>query len=271
MRKLFTFLTVILFAGSTFAQTEIYEEHFADSMAVADYGFTTIDQDGDGYNWVVDVYESEIYLVSESWIDGVGALTPNNYLISPEIDLSGYDSAMVTFYLASATSGDFYAEKYRFVIAEGTDVAAVDSGDVIVTQVLDSTYADANWTEHTYDITQHAGSMINLAWVHFDCTDNYKIMLDSILVYEPAVSGINSNPAKSVTLYPNPAHEYLTVNYKGSSTAKVEVYNIAGQLVKNFRNVSNGTTVTVDDLKAGTYILRVRNASGTQSRKFIIE
>ena len=58
----------------------------------------------------------------------------------------------------------------------------------------------------------------------------------------------------TVNLYPNPVSDYFTLNILA---AKVQVYNISGQLVKSFS--TNGKTdfqYEVSDLEAGLYIVK---------------
>ncbi|PIF69397.1 alpha-amylase family glycosyl hydrolase [Flavobacterium sp. 2] len=72
----------------------------------------------------------------------------------------------------------------------------------------------------------------------------------------------------TVNLYPNPVSDYFTLNI---STAKVQVYNISGQLVKSFN--ANGKIdfqFEVSDLEAGLYIMKAMDENKkTQVMKFI--
>jgi hypothetical protein len=55
-------------------------------------------------------------------------------------------------------------------------------------------------------------------------------------------------------LYPNPSSTYFTIN---ANTSKVEVYSIAGQLVKSFNAAqSKGYQFTISDLNEGMYFVR---------------
>lgn len=72
----------------------------------------------------------------------------------------------------------------------------------------------------------------------------------------------------TVNLYPNPVSDYFTLN---TAVAKVQVYSISGQLVKNF--ASNGNVdfqFGVSELQTGLYIIKASDESGkTQVMKFI--
>ena len=59
-------------------------------------GWTTIDNDGDGYNWISSTSHSSSYchsgtglMYSQSWIYNVGSLTPDNWLITSQLELQG--------------------------------------------------------------------------------------------------------------------------------------------------------------------------------------
>ncbi len=58
-----------------------------------------------------------------------------------------------------------------------------------------------------------------------------------------------------VYLYPNPASDYFTLN---TNSSKVEIYSIAGQLVKSFKsNQSKENQFFVNDLNQGIYVVKV--------------
>jgi hypothetical protein len=58
-------------------------------------------------------------------------------------------------------------------------------------------------------------------------------------------------------LYPNPAREKVTI--EGIETAKAQVYNALGQLVKTVRGTNE---IDIADLAKGVYLLRITDADG---------
>lgn len=166
---------------------DIYTQYFnpADTTGgLTAMGWELIDNDGDGNNWWIDYYESEVYVVSESW-DGNAALTPENYLITPEIDLTDKSSVKLRYFVASASSGDYYAEHYKVVVStDGTAVGNFPDDNVLYEETLPDVAIDGNWQEREVDLSAFTGQTVNIAWVHYNCTDQYKLMLDSIKVYE---------------------------------------------------------------------------------------
>ena len=57
-----------------------------------------------------------------------------------------------------------------------------------------------------------------------------------------------------VSLYPNPANSYFTVN---TTTEQVEVYSITGQRVKSFSGQTDGYQYNVSDLTSGLYLVKI--------------
>jgi hypothetical protein len=72
--------------------------------------------------------------------------------------------------------------------------------------------------------------------------------------------------AKSITLYPNPVSDILTINSKIPLT-KVEVYSILGQKVKEINSVFN--YISMSDLSKGIYIVRLQFQNGFATKKLI--
>ena len=142
--------------------------------------WTLIDKDGDGYNW--EYYKS--HATSDSYRSGgVGALTPENYLVSPLINIgSTMDKVMLTFDI-SAGDEDYPEENYRVVISESPITLANCREATILRDwtELDASYA-SDKTE-TIDITQYKGKSVYIAFVHGNCTDCYYIRLANVNVF----------------------------------------------------------------------------------------
>jgi glycosidase len=85
----------------------------------------------------------------------------------------------------------------------------------------------------------------------------------------PTLANAQFDALASVSLYPNPATSQFAVNIAAS---KVEVFNVAGQLVKSFGAQGEGFQYPVGDLQNGLYLVRVTNESNQQKTlKFVKE
>lgn len=132
------------------------------------------DLDGDGNNWGLaygdydptgTLGENEnVCLYSASWSSGIGALSPDNLLISPLIRLGG------TFKFAAANSSSTYPDILGVFVL--TDEGAYQIGN---------DFAPANdWTEYTFDTSDFYGQMGQIAIRHYNCTDQLRVYVDYI-------------------------------------------------------------------------------------------
>jgi hypothetical protein len=72
------------------------------------------------------------------------------------------------------------------------------------------------------------------------------------------------------TLFPNPVKSELTM----ASTArisKLEIYNIAGQLVKEASNLEDTSIVSLEGLISGVYFVKLASQDGIVSTQKIIK
>ena len=142
--------------------------------------WTILDKDGDGYGW--EYYKS--HATSDSYRGGgVGALTPENYLVSPLINIGNTADEVLLTFDVSAGDEDYPEENYRVVISESPITLANCRQATILRDwtELDASYA-SDKTE-TIDITSYKGKSVYIAFVHGNCTDCYYIRLANINVY----------------------------------------------------------------------------------------
>ncbi len=71
-----------------------------------------------------------------------------------------------------------------------------------------------------------------------------------------------------VSIYPNPATDFLNVESKSLTFSTVRIYSLTGQLVMSFDGL-NTNSVDVSALKSGHYILNIVTEFGTIKKKFL--
>jgi hypothetical protein len=119
-------------------------------------------------------------MLSESYISagtsgGSGqAVTPDNYLISPQIQLGG----SFTFYAASRMS-NYYAEKFSVLVSESGNTNTSDFTHTELTVTL----SDNSWHEYTIDLSAYSG-MGYVAIRHYDCNDQHLLYVDDVTIVE---------------------------------------------------------------------------------------
>jgi Peptidase C10 family/Spi protease inhibitor/Secretion system C-terminal sorting domain len=95
------------------------------------------------------------------------------------------------------------------------------------------------------------------------------------------VSGINQvaaadSPIKDISIYPNPARNYLVLQYTAETETSVKenIYNLAGQKVISHETTSiHGTNLqsfNTEMLANGYYILEIETNGMIQKRKFVV-
>lgn len=89
----------------------------------------------------------------------------------------------------------------------------------------------------------------------------YKIIVGSL--------GIATLEA-DVTLSPNPATNELHIDgLVATGTDKIEIYNMAGQMVKSINSVYDKVDVNISDFTEGIYMVRLSGPVGTITKKFV--
>ncbi len=145
-----------------------------------DSNWSNIDQDGDTFTWGIwsAFVNSGNYSVSSfSYINSTGALTPNNWLITPAVELGATPS--LTFY-AGASDDSWYQEHFQVKVSTvGQDTSTFTTDLLDVTLGSD---AAGVFKQFTVDLSAYANQTVYLAWVHNNVSDQYNLSLDDITV-----------------------------------------------------------------------------------------
>ena len=174
-------------------------------------GWLVIDADGDGFSWghYLNAYDAfpghngGHCSLSASYVPGIGPVTPDNYLITPNIE-----GAKRVKYWVSTQDANWAAEHYA-VMASTTGTAVGDF--VILFEETMTAKPTGAWYERTINLPE--GTKY-IAWRHYNCTDIYFLKLDDITVFgtpasepEPVtdfvVSLIENNKGRLKWNYPN--------------------------------------------------------------------
>ncbi len=75
-----------------------------------------------------------------------------------------------------------------------------------------------------------------------------------------------------VSIYPNPATDFISISDKNSILDSVEITDINGRIVKVVNTINlSAATISVADLAAGIYMLKIATDKGLKSQKLIVE
>lgn len=158
-------------------------DHIDDDYWVPE-GWLAVDNDGDTYNWYVGERQGVVSMRSQSYAGGA-ALNPDNWLITPELDLTNFaDGASVTFrYTVGITANTpiYRKENYGVFIAVGNN--NLSSFQLLFEETF--TEETPNWAslERTIDLSDYAGEIIYLAIRHYNVTDMDRMFVDEVELF----------------------------------------------------------------------------------------
>lgn len=240
---------------------------------VLDPCWQVIDADGDSYSWdaespVSNGFEAHTgsgLISSASYINNVGALTPDNWLITPQV-LNIPAGTGMTFWV-SAQDATYPAEHYGVYVS--TTTPEISEFQLIYEETMDANGGPRDqgaWKQKSVDLNAYAGQNIYVAFRHFNCTDAFWLNLDDVEIAQGIGIAENEAAANTVSIYPNPATSILNVNANGYNT--VEIINMLGQVVYS-TTMTDNAQINVRSLNNGVYFVRLNGENGTTTQKFI--
>lgn len=258
MKKIFTLAMICFAVVVANAQTVVLSEDFEGGALPT--GWTTNDADNDGFDWMncADVlgsgygHNSDYCMLSQSYDNNYGVLYPDNWLITPAINLTA--GAELKVYVCG--QDESWCNEHWGVFVSTTGTNPSDFTEVYAEDIPSKDQSP--WRQVTVDLGQYTGN-VYVAFRHFDISDMYFLDLDDVTITCSGV-GINENEAEAIRVYPNPANNVLNVEGEGA----LEICNILGQVVMT-DNVNGVAQINISNLENGVYFVRINGAT----QKFI--
>ena len=152
-------------------------------------GWTSIDADGDGFQWFNSEtklgpgygHESIFCMFSQSFDNTFDILYPDNYLVTPEKFKIG-KNASFSFW-ACAQDLEYPAE--HFGVAISTEGNTSDDDFTTIkewTMTAKSTRDQGTWYQYTVDLSEYEGQELWIAIRHFNCFDEYYLAVDDVQI-----------------------------------------------------------------------------------------
>lgn len=137
----------------------------------------------------------------------------------------------------------------------------------VVSTTVGSTYSktynytiDASWVVENLTViafvNNHDASNVN----------NRAVMNANSAKVTELTTGISENNETGTAIYPNPATDVLNV-ISENNISKVEIFNVQGQMVKAVNG--NVSSLSISDMNAGVYFVKVTTDQGTATHKLI--
>jgi len=139
-----------------------------------------------------------------------------------------------------------------YVTGEGTYYYG---DEVTLTVVCNEDFAFLNWTEDGEVVSEDPIYVFNITRTR------------NLVAHFMHTEGVGEQNGV-VAIYPNPVSDILTVEAQ-EAIENVEVYNLVGALVISKKDQTNKVELSVSDLPAGTYFIRMTTQSGSETRSFV--
>ncbi len=193
---------------------------------------------GYGYN------SSDGFMLSESYISGSTsgsgtAVTPDNYLVSPQVRLGG----SISFY-AGARNTTYCAEKFSVMVST-TDNNDPASFTTVQTWTLSLDAVGYTTEPYTVDLSAYSG-MGYIAIRHFDCYDQWFLCVDNVTITEPEVDNGSVSrtfyEGESCTVVATPSEDYYFAEWTENGTSASSNANYTFTVTSDRELVANFTT-----------------------------
>lgn len=274
------------YAVQTVAVGDTFTEDFEGGIPD---GWSVIDANGDGYTWTavsevpsvwpyyasmeLDWYRTGTNsMVSGSYLNGVGAITPNDYLVTPLVAIA---NGSVFSFWAAAVDMNFAAE--HFGVAVSTDgisftmldewtMTAKGRGNTPKGETVRGGRALGNWYQYTVDLSAYAGQSVYIAIRHFNCYDQYILSIDDA---ELSMPNAKRDAAMSNGMAVAPGTYYVVVAAEGEEfPVNIELNDVpapvAAELVTPANEATNVMDPCVLSWTLGNYTQEMQVLFGTQ-------
>lgn len=225
-----------------------------------------VDADGDGHIWELagepghEPHSGSGCIVSSSWHEGQ-VLFPDNYLITPQIDVNVED--LVLKYFVAGQDPDYSDEHYSIMIS------TADTELSSFTSVFSETLPmyDGSWFERSVSLAEYNGQKVYIAFRHHNSSDVFKIKIDDLEI--SVATSIEESLQAKINIYPNPANNSFQV--RNAENAMVTVVNALGQVVETIDNTQNILTINSANYQSGVYFVKIDNGQEVTVKKVVIK
>ena len=270
MKKLLLLSGFLL--GTYFSGTaqEIWSDNF-DDEDISDWEI--IDADGDGRNWgdtfivtgTGGVPVTPVSLISRSWASV--PLTPDNWAISPAINLTSASGIITLNWVVQAAAATWSEENYTVYASTENTTDALEASPITFTEIYPGGTSGASLSR-TLDLSSFAGETIHIAFRHHDTSDMDFLSIDD-LVITGTLSTVNFF-ANNFAIYPNPTSNVINLNSSSALINNVVLTDLNGRIVKTLAlgGVAQ-SKINMADLTTGVYFLKVSSNLGTGTTKVV--
>jgi hypothetical protein len=90
-----------------------------------------------------------------------------------------------------------------------------------------------------------------------------------ITVNVSACTAIEENEMNTISIFPNPATQDITVSTAGEGSKSITVTDVSGKVVLAVNTESSSYKINIENLSSGVYHVRVRDGNNSKDAKFV--
>jgi hypothetical protein len=254
-----------------------------DNMLCPESTGTVTTQVFQGYQWYQRYFGS-------AQTDLIPGATSQSLLMDAFNYSASYLSVEVTDGVTTEMSPEFFVDGWAFlppyVITSG-DFTIDQNGNTILcdgdTLYFELVGADVDivWTNNGNPIPNQTDNILevttagnyNVSGAPEVCPafiQNLGVTL-SVTVENCSGLGIDENTLSGTVVFPNPAHDQLTIQHPSQTISSVDIYDETGRLMKSLVVNQTAADIAVNELSAGTYFINVHSSVGTEVKSFVIQ
>lgn len=203
--------------------------------------------------------------------DGFCAFAENYFSKTPSISTSGHTSVSLSFWWLCMGSANAYGELFY-----STDGGTTWTQSTSTSQYINQgTWIQETVTNPAFD--NQPSIMFGFRFVNTVASGGTdpSFSIDDINVTGMPATGINSlTNASSISVYPNPASEFTTINLNGFETSNdavtITVTNELGQIVLNRKEAyASQINLNTNNLSNGVYSIAISSGNKKAITKFV--
>ena len=262
--KKFLFLLVLVTFLLTFkvnAQVPIFSEGF--ETGIIPSGWTIIDANNDGLTWEIYGQGHLNDYDGYSIISSSQGRTPDDWLVTSAITLG--TSSTLTFWRMRGWMGN--NEHY------GVYISTTSASDPSAFTLLYEETPDRLWGEVTVNLNNYDNETVYIAFRHFNCTNQFGIIIDDILVTSTMASSVITAEPSTLQFVDVPAgtasaEQLVTVN-GFNLTAAINV-SVNSPFEVSSDSVTYSQSVTMQATDHDLFVRYAPNTAGTDSAEIIL-
>ncbi len=234
---------------------------------------TFYDNDGDGNYWFYQAFgddTSDLSANSASYINGVGALTPDNWVIMGPIDLTNVSDALLEWQVMGLDP-NWCQENYTIYVGSSSNYSDLINSSVSFNETITSGGdACGSWANRSLDISAASGELVYIGMRHHDVTDMYYLNIDNVSVTSSTMS--NEDFTLQNIDYSFDQEANLLRVTSEEMLSNIQIYNMLGQEVLNQDLNDTSALLNLSSLSSSIYIVNVEgNNSKTKTFKLAIK